>query len=487
VTTDAVEVLIVGAGPTGLTLACELAARGVRFRLVDKAPQRSDKSRALVVHARTLEIFQRMGFADALVARGRTSVGVLDDTPYPFLLFVSQAETEAALEQHLSALGGVVERGVEVTAIDEDCARFSDGTRVRAGYIVGCDGAHSVVRHAAGLDFAGAAYDQDFVLGDVRLDWDGATDRLSLFLGRDGFLGIFPMAGERRVRLIVARSDVDAGAGDPSLAELEALFRARTNRAATLTDPVWLARFRLHHRGVHRYRAGRLFVAGDAAHIHSPAGGQGMNTGIQDAWNLGWKLALAVQRRADDALLDSYGEERQPVGERLLRFTDRLFSVGTSTNPLVTAARDFLIPRVLPRLMATAGRRALLFRQLSELAIHYRSSPIVEDHRVGFHGGPRAGDRAPDGAFGGSTLFSALRGPRFDLLAFGGAAPTLAARHRLLVDVHDFPAPSPLAQRYGLRGPGVYLLRPDGYVSFRRAGASGEGLNEHLDLLLNKA
>jgi 2-polyprenyl-6-methoxyphenol hydroxylase-like FAD-dependent oxidoreductase len=498
------DVVIVGAGPTGLTLACELAARGVRHRLLERAPERSDRSRALVVHARTLEIFQKMGFADALVARGRTAVGVsvfvskreaahveigdigVDDTPYPFLLFVSQAETERLLEAHLETLGGRVERPVTVTGYREDehgvSVEVENGPPIRARFVVGCDGAHSAIRHAAGLPFVGAAYEQDFLLGDVRIDWAGPTDRLCLAMGQKGILAVFPLAGGFS-RLVLSRGEPPReDLGDPSLEELERLANNHAPYPLTLRDPAWLARFRLHHRAVARYRAGRAFVAGDAAHIHSPAGGQGMNTGIQDAFNLGYKLALAVQGRAGTFLLDSYDEERRPVGQRLLQFTDRLFSVGTSSNPLVIAARDLLVPFALPRILATRRRRAIFFRFLSQLAIHYRGCSVV-DEVPGFSGGPRAGDRAPDGPLDGGRLFAVLGGTRFHLLAFG-APVELAARHRDLVEPHLVPSPSPLAEAYGLRGAGHYLIRPDGCVSFRAPGVDGAALADHLDRLL---
>ena len=533
--TTVVDVLVVGAGPTGLTMATQLAARGIGCRIVDKAPVRSDRSRALVVHARSLELMQKMGIADELVELGRRTIKVtpfvngrravdvefgdigVDDTPYPFVLFVSQAETERALEGHLESLGGKVERPVELLTFAQDPEgvdarlRHKDGREevVRARYIVGADGAHSAVRHAAGLAFEGEAYPQDFVLADVDLDWEAEDDRLYFFLSREGLLAAFPLAGPSTHRLVATRAgEVPPDAGDPTLEEFQQMADELSSIPMRLHDPSWLSRFRLHHRGVVSYRAGRAFVAGDAAHIHSPAGGQGMNTGIQDSYNLAWKLALVIDGRAPDSILDSYHEERHPVGRRLLRTTDRMFNVAATHNPLFTALRNALIPRVLPWALGKRSRRARAFRFVSQLGIKYPGSPVVEEDRVGadlaFRRGPTAGSRAPDGplrlAGDGREvpLFSLLRGTPHHLLLFAGRgaeAPASGAELRNLlagyegmIQPHQIfaedrgkigsEAPAYVDEsglvhgQYGLTGAGCYLIRPDGYVAFRAPGSN---------------
>jgi 2-polyprenyl-6-methoxyphenol hydroxylase-like FAD-dependent oxidoreductase len=540
-----VDVLVVGAGPTGLTMAAQLAARGIGCRIVDKAPVRSDRSRALVVHARSLELMQKMGIADELVDRGRRAIKVtpfvngrravdvefgdigVDDTPYPFLLFVSQAETERALEAHLESLGVKVERRVELLTFAQDPEgvdarlRHGDGREetVRAPHIVGADGAHSEVRHTAGLAFEGDAYPQDFVLADVDLDWDAEDDRLYFFLSRRGLLAAFPLAGPSTHRLVATRTeDAPADAGDPTLEEFQQLADELSSIPMRLHDPSWLSRFRLHHRGVDRYRAGRAFVAGDAAHIHSPAGGQGMNTGIQDSYNLAWKLALVIEGRAPDSLLDSYHEERHPVGQRLLRTTDRMFNVAATHNPLFTTVRNALIPRVLPWALGKRSRRARAFRFVSQLGIRYPESPVVDEDLSGadraFRRGPAAGHRAPDGplhmAEDGSrvSLFSHLRGTPHHLLLFAGRGPDAggftsdAELRNLLAGYEGMIAPhlilagkraqtgaeAPayvdesglLHERYGLTGTGCYLIRPDGYVAFRAPGSNLRPMRAYL-------
>ena len=528
-----VDVLVVGGGPTGLVMAAELAARGVSCRIVDKAPARSPYSRALVVQARSLELMQKMGVADEVVARGRRTlkatpfvggrravdlefgdIGV-EDTPYPFLLFVSQVETERGLERRMNELGVEVERPVELLGFAQDPEgvsarlRREDGREeaVRARYVVGADGAHSVVRKGAGLSFEGEPYPQDFALADVEIDWAGEDDCLYLFLSRKGVLGVFPLAGPSLYRLMATRAeDTPPDAGEPTLEEFQQLAMKLSTLPMRLRDPDWLARFRLHHRGVNCYRAGRVFVAGDAAHIHSPAGGQGMNTGIQDAYNLAWKLALVIQGRAPDSFLDSYHEERYPVGQRLLRTTDRIFSLGVTRNPLLLSLRDSLIPRLAPRILGVRSGRAWAFRFVSQLGIKYPNSPIVGEELKGadraFRRGPAAGHRAPDGplrlAGDGRpvSLFSCLRETPHHLLLFGGRGSKADGRRALATALRDLGAehegliashlivdrePSHLGaevptyvdgsgvvhQRYGLKDAGCYLIRPDGYVAFR--------------------
>ncbi len=484
--TQETDVLIIGAGPTGLALALELATRGVACRIVDKLAERSDKSRAFVVHARTLELLDRHGLADELVARGRTTlageivveghkradivladIGV-EDTRFPFLLFLSQVETERVLERAFAATGGQVERPAELVALAQDGAgvrarlrRGDAEDEVTARWVVGCDGAHSFVRKAAGLSFAGAPYEQNFMLADVAIDW-AEPPRLRALLMRSGLMMMIPFPGDL-YRLVCAGGPTT---GDPTLADFQALFDEASPYAGRLHDPAWLARFRLHHRGVAHYRVGRLFVAGDAAHIHSPAGGQGMNTGIQDAINLGWKLAMVVRGEAPEALLDSYDAERLPVGRRLLEVTDRMFGVlATSSRPLL-ALRNLLVPFLAPALLASRHRREKAFRFVSQLAIRYRKSPIVAPDREAWAEGPGPGERACDAPFGDGTLLAALRDGDHRLLVFGADAfhaPLPPWVRPLIVPAEA----RVLWRRYGMTAAGLYLLRPDRHVAFR--------------------
>ena len=475
-------ILVVGAGPTGLALALELRARGVPCRLIDQAPERSDKSRALVVHARTLELLDRFGLADRLVARGRTTqageiavegrkraeiafgdIGT-DDTRFPFLLFVSQVETERVLEEAFLAAGGRIERPVALVGVEGDRALLRGPAGEEAApfrWLVGCDGAHSVVRKAAGLSFAGAPYPQTFLLADARIAWD-QPPKLRFLLTADGLMVLFPLVDD--VYRLIASGGA-AVAGEPTLAGFQARFDAASPDPGRLHDPTWLASFRLHHRGVDRYRAGALFVAGDAAHIHSPAGGQGMNTGIQDAVNLGWKLAMVARGEAPEALLGSYDAERRPVGRRLLEVTDRMFgAMATPSRPLI-ALRNLVVPFAAPKLLASRTVRRRAFRFVSQLAIRYRSSPVVAADAPGWAAGPAPGCRAPDAPLGAGTLLAALRDADHRLLVFGGAFEAA-----LPPWVRPFAVPADaeaVRAAYGVDGPALYLLRPDRHVAFR--------------------
>jgi len=530
------DVLIVGAGPTGLTLAAQLQAFGVRFRIVDRLEDRARESRALAVQARSLELLQTLGLGEALAARGNPSARLVlhldgrpvaevtlgaigaTDTRFPFILFVSQAETEALLLDHLAAAGVTVERGVELAsaepgADDVRCVlRHGDGRdeRVRAKFLVGCDGAHSTVRRMAGIPFEGGSYPQQFVLGDVEADGPLAPDAINSFAGR-GVAMFFPL-GRPTTWRVIAMSETDPQraesdgptVGDLTLADLQTIVDAPTGGTVRVRDPAWLSRFRLHHRQTSHYRAGRLFLAGDAAHVHSPVGAQGMNTGIQDAWNLGWKLALVARGSADARLLDTYEAERWPVGRFLVRYTDRVFSSFTramSSSAVAGWVRRAIMPAVLPRVFRSRRLRTAAFRFVSELGIRYRRSPAVTEGEPHLRGGPRAGDRLPDVHVTidgrAAWLQEAVVGPRLTLLLCGDAAAWAPDRLSALRVTYPqllalrFLTRSAVAgalvdeggdalTRLGVRDAAQYLVRPDGHVAFRCRGRELAALERYL-------
>jgi 2-polyprenyl-6-methoxyphenol hydroxylase-like FAD-dependent oxidoreductase len=528
------DVLIVGAGPTGLTLAAQLRAFGVTFRIIDRNEDRARESRALAVQARTVEIFDSLGIGEALVAKGNPSVQLAfhfeagatakvalagfgaTDTRFPFILFVSQAETEAILGQHLTGSGVGVERRVElVEAVagpsGVSCRlRHEDGSEedVSAQYVVGCDGAHSAIRKRAGIPFEGDAYLQDFMLGDVEADGLIEADTLHACAAAGSVAMFFPLRTPATWRVIAMGGGKNTGATASSeeealarealpLPELQAFVDRATAGAVRLRDPVWLTHFRLHHRQATTYRSGRMLLAGDAAHIHSPVGGQGMNTGIQDAWNLGWKLALVVKQRAVEELLDTYQAERWPVGRALLRYTDRIFSLFTrvmSGTRIAAWFRKTVVARVIPWVFRSPRLRRLAFKFVSELGISYRRSPAVAEGTPRLREGPRAGDRLPDAAVERngrpSHLQRELAGPRFHLLLCGGiegwdakGSGSLRAAYAAVLNVEHLTAadvPNALRdtrgdalRRLGVRSPSdtaQYLVRPDGHVAARCAG-----------------
>jgi 2-polyprenyl-6-methoxyphenol hydroxylase-like FAD-dependent oxidoreductase len=516
--TDIIDVLIVGAGPTGAMLALELAMQNISFRIIDSASIRSDKSRALVLHSRTLELLDRHGVVEELIKQGRINMGVrmfankrfvfevdindigFTDTMFPAPLMISQAETESFLDKELLKYGKSVERPVTAERLEQDedgvnaWLRHADGTEeaLYCKYVVGCDGAHSVVRKSAGLKFNGAAYPQDFVLLDVHLKGTH-PDALTMFLGSYGFLAIFPMK-DGVFRLILSRPSHVNNETEPTVKDFEDAFAALAPGETELFDPVWISRFRLHHRNAENYRMGRMFMAGDAAHIHSPAGGQGMNTGMQDAVNLGWKLASVIRGEKDDSLLDSYNIERHKVGENLLRGTDRIFDFMSTKNPVFLYLRNTLVPCIVPWVLKDRSRRARGFRFVSQLGIRYRQSPIVGTAST-HKGVLRGGDRAPDaklvGSAEGATVLSLCRGPTHHLLLFSGTGSSAISNEILESSVTNFEAENSnwvkvhkichttsrtessnsdpeghVHQLYGLKDPSYVLIRPDGHIAF---------------------
>jgi 2-polyprenyl-6-methoxyphenol hydroxylase-like FAD-dependent oxidoreductase len=533
------DVLIVGAGPTGLALAIQLQAFGIRFRIIDKLHDRTRESRALGVQARTLELLQMFGLGETLVARGNPSthlrlhfegqtvatatLGDIDavDTRFPFILFVSQTETEAVLTDHLIASGCAIEREVELVAFDPlsdgvACTlRRDDGhaERVRTRFLVGCDGAHSAVRKRSGIAFEGGSYPQDFALGDVEADGPLEPNAINSFAGGGGVAMFFPLGWPTTWRVIAMAADRQTGSppsssggvsGHLSLSEVQTLVDPPTGGAVRLRDPVWLTHFHLHHRQTAHYRKGDVLLAGDAAHIHSPVGAQGMNTGIQDAWNLGWKLGLVIRGLADGRLLDTYEAERWPVGRFLLRYTDRLFSTFTraiSDRPLATWTRRVVVPHLAPHVFGSQWVRRTAFAFVSELGIRYRKSPAVAEGEPRLRAGPRAGDRLPDAEVlmnGRSTyLQQSIAEPRLALLLCGDPnrwdtreLNRLRRRYARVMSTHTLSAPGSEGTlvdekgqafaRLGVRDAAQYLVRPDGYIAFRCAGRTFDALERYM-------
>jgi len=524
---SAADVLVVGAGPVGLTMACELARHGVRFRICDKAPAPSSTSKALAIFPRTLEVFQMMGIVENFLDAGLKVDGIsfynksgqighigFSCLPcrYRFAISLPQSQTEQILSEQLLRRGGAVERERELIGISqtEDCVRAtiraSDGSQelVESEWLVGCDGAHSGVRHALNLSFEGEAYAETFLLADVRLE--GSLDRIHihLFLAEDGIVGVFPFRSERcRVIASVGGNNENPKASEPQLAEVQELVDRRTRGAIRLSDPVWLSRFHISHRKIREFRYGRVFLAGDSAHIHSPAGGQGMNTGIQDAFNLAWKLGLVVHERSPVSLLDTFNAEREPVAKMVLNLTDRLTRMATLQSPFGQQLRDALLP-LLTGIHVIEDRVA---ETMAEIGIHYRrSSAVTGKTGRALH----AGDRAPDCTlFNGATheailLLDRLRRPVHQLLFFAGNSTRDAIdldEHRKLLAglyahvmdtlliVHDKSSaisnalfdPDGLAHAlYEVHPTGIVLIRPDGYIGFRGGGNHIEALREYL-------
>ncbi|PIK73866.1 FAD-binding monooxygenase [Methylobacterium frigidaeris] len=442
--------------------------------MIDRSPHATETSKALVVWSRTLELMDRMGCTQAFLDAGLRAPGasirsggqVLGAprfadiaSAYNFALMIPQRDTERLLAAHLRSFGVAVERQVELIGFTEAAdgiaarLRHVDGREeiVRTPWLIGCDGAHSAVRHGLGLAFEGSAQGDDWLLADVRLDGAGTPppDEIATYLHRDGPFVIFPIPGRRaRVVATVGRTDAMHERPDPTLDDVQALVDRRAGGGFRVSDPVWLTHFRINERKVAEYRRGRVFLAGDAAHIHSPAGGQGMNTGMQDAVNLAWKLAMVVRGEAGAPLLDSYSPERSAVGDLVLRNAGRLTDMATLSNPAAQAARNLAL-RFLLGLHAVRDRMATT---MSEIEIAYAGSPLSR--------GPEAGERWDPHADAGPPPGSGPA-PRFVLYAADmtrGAA--LAARFPTLLE------PDP---RRPPDGRFLVIVRPDGYVGLSAA------------------
>jgi 2-polyprenyl-6-methoxyphenol hydroxylase-like FAD-dependent oxidoreductase len=521
------DVLVIGAGPVGLTLASELKRHGARVRLVEKKSGPNEHPNAALVHVRTLEILSAMGAVDGFLKEGYAfpgmhfhffgkrsvfvKIGGLD-SPFPMPRTLGQQHTERIIANHFTQLGGTIERSVEAVGVEQG----ADGVRVRlkhladgageevaeARWVVGCEGSSSITRESAKIDFPGEHYPgKEFLQIDAKVRWIFPHGFGYQFMTDEHALLFFAYNATGHYRIICARDDQNPeNKTPPTLEEMQELVRKIADPSAELYDPVWFNRFRSGHRLATSFREGRAFLAGDAGHVHVPIGGQGMNYGIHDAFNLGWKLAAVAKGEARPELLDTYMTERHPVDESLIKATDFAFHTVVEPNVVAKIALHHVMPTVLG--FETLQKR--MRSMLGEMNVAYPASTLSEDH--GESHGPVAGDRAPDALIvrmperRTENLFDVLRGTRWTLLLFAGTKPsehdiealeklssplarnygTRLAIHLILcgtppVPVHENWAASVLLDRelyahekYGVAGnPCLYLIRPDWYVGFR--------------------
>ena len=538
-----VDVLIVGAGPTGLALAAQLAGYGTSFRIIDRRQGPSTQSRALAVQPRTLEALRPFGISAEMAQAGTPAhqlhlhlpeetvqIGLFDigieDSAHQQLLFLPQSETERILLRYLGSRGVRVERGAELLELDRlvpddpfagveaRVQRQDRGIdRIRARYVVGADGAESTVRRRAGMDFRGSGYADTFVLADLEVD-GAAPGAVHAYPTDDGFMVLFPLGQPASWRMISLKERGDNSA--TTLEYLQGIADKFSGGGLLLHDPKWISSFRLSHQMAEFFQSGSVFLAGDAAHVHSPVGGQGMNTGIQDALNLGWKLALGAQGLAVDELIDSYDAERRPVARGIVGFTDRLFKLATSRSALKKLPRTKLLPVLAPSLAASERLRSRAFRTMSQLGIHYRGSAMTATgaNRLPavLASGPRPGDRLPDAVVHYQQkerrLQDLVSAPGFHVLLTGPGWPedtpqqlhaALAGLGRLL-SVQRLVVGSTLTasgpgiiedvsglafERLGLspRRPEVLVIRPDGYIGYRSSGTDINGAVAYLERL----
>jgi 2-polyprenyl-6-methoxyphenol hydroxylase-like FAD-dependent oxidoreductase len=500
-TTPNPDVIVVGAGPVGLVAGCELARRGIRVRVIEKLAQPTDQSRAVAVHARSLDMFDRMGIVDEILSTGikaiamqlyaghsrlfRVPLGDVDSA-FPFTLNTAQTETERVLNERLQSLGVTVERGVELVALRQDAQdgaaveltlQHENGTteQTSASWVIGADGAHSTVRRLVGTKLAGSFEGERFLLGDVDAEHSLDLDSMHTFFSPDGPVIVLPLL-DGRMRFLAEVHDAPGTPMNthPTQEELQAVIDRRIG-GIRLVRSHWLTSFEIHHARVPAYRWGRVFLAGDAAHIHSPAGGQGMNTGMQDVFNLAWKLAAVLRGDAGDTLLDSYEAERLPVAQSVISFTNLLTKVGTLSG-MPRRIRNVAIRMVSH---VPAARRAMAERA-EEVNITYRNSPIAVG-RPPRNAKVVAGDHVPhvlDEAVQkqlGAVCGAQNTGHTVVTVAAGQVAPAAGEGQRQVLvtaddtavaGYHDIIADpnGVVAQRFGLKNGGRVVIRPDGYI-----------------------
>ncbi|HEY0802432.1 MAG TPA: FAD-dependent monooxygenase [Steroidobacteraceae bacterium] len=495
--------LIAGAGPTGLVLALWLTKLGVRVRIIDKLAEPGTTSRALAVQARTLEFYQQIGIAQPVVDRGHKVLGLnlwvkgaraawvpIENlgsglTPFPFPTIFPQDEHERLLIEHLHALGVEVERPVELTGFEESGGEIRATLR-KAGseetatyaYLAGSDGARSKVRDVLNIGFPGGTYDHLFYVADVVAAGPPMDGELHVGLDEADFLAVFPLADQGRARLIGSVRN-EAAKDHEHLQFEDVRDRVIQNLKVEIKRVNWFSTYRVHHRVAHSFRRGRAFLLGDAAHIHSPVGGQGMNTGIGDAVNLAWKLAAALKEPASAALLDSYEPERIAFAQRLVATTDRVFTGVISSSPLARFVRTKVIPMLAPVLFRLPAMRRFAFRTVSQIAVNYRGSSLS----VGEAGKTHGGDRLPWVNVGaqGKDNFAPLNSLDWQIHVYGDAASGLAVLSDLQkIPLHVFAWNSRMEQA-GLRRNAAYLVRPDGYVALASAEASAAAIASYLN------
>jgi 2-polyprenyl-6-methoxyphenol hydroxylase-like FAD-dependent oxidoreductase len=501
------------------------------------------------MQSRTLEVFDRMGIIEEVLSKG-VRIGVkayehdtlllhmnfhflaTDAVPYPYGISLPQNMTEELLLALLQKEGGVVERLKEVTELRQEAERvivtihnLQDDTyeEIRAKWLIGCDGAHSRIRKALGLAFEGSTYDEEYLLADVDLDWKRSNDNVYVWMGANGQFGVFPLPNNKWRLLATVPTTESKEAPQASIELFQYLMQERTgDSTTTISHPIWMSNFKINRRMVNSYRKEHVFLAGDAAHVHSPFGGQGMNTGIQDAFNLAWKLALVIQGKATDALLDTYQQERLPIARKVLSETDQHTRIFFAKN---LAARLFRDRVVIPLLRQAFVQQRMLW-EASELGINYRSSPLSQScstAHVQKSGRkkwrpPHPGDRAPDGhcmrlpSRELSTLFREFRGTTSHLLLFDGQIHTEANYIQLIQIAHQvkevlgnevkislimsqsgeevngdgnitllLDPEQVLHARYGATSPSLYFIRPDGYIGHSCQPVQEEPLLNYLE------
>jgi 2-polyprenyl-6-methoxyphenol hydroxylase-like FAD-dependent oxidoreductase len=503
------DVLIVGAGPTGLALACQLIRYGIDFVIIDKKETTTPYSKAIGVQARTLEMYEQIGLADKLIELGQITKKVrmlaggkmrgeipFDEfgrgmSPYPFILLVEQGLHETLLYDHIKEHGKDVRWQSELVGFSQDddgvTVNFTNSggetETVEAKYLVGCDGARSLVRNTLGLRFEGSTFERMFYVADVQVEWAYGHEALQIFLLKNSFLVFFPLKGEKRYRIVGTFPEAFAkDEGDVLYEEIEEQIRLDSDLKLDITKVNWFSTYKVHARHVSEFSKGGCFLAGDSAHIHTPVGAQGMNTGIQDGYNLAWKLALVLKGRSEAKLLDTYNAERLPNAKNLVKTTDTFFNLVASPNPFLVFVRLYIFPYVANLLFSLDVVKRFVFPRISQIAINYRRSNLSKNHGT-FK--VKAGDRMPYFQMNNQSVYDRMNEPKFHLLAFGGDGfAGVGSDLEDLLDVRNLALTTEVAEIFGNDKPFIVLVRPDNYIGLISSVPSLDEVNEYMAKVL---
>jgi 2-polyprenyl-6-methoxyphenol hydroxylase-like FAD-dependent oxidoreductase len=493
------DVIIIGAGPTGLSLAVQLMRYNIDFVIFDKKDGVTELSKALVVHARSLEIYDQVGLADRAVVGGEQvqRVALMHDgktsacldfsnfgaglSPFPFALIFEQSKNEHLLYEYLQHNGKAVQWQTELESVTQDADAVTVVVKTPSGerrtiagrYLVGCDGASSPTRQLLGLPFEGSTHPRLFYVADVDMHFAGEAGTLYPVLGYDSFVLMVPMQGENRWRLIGNLPEYEDQIDPEILFEaVEPKVKQLVQQPLNITTLHWFSTYKVHTRRADPFSQGRCFLAGDAAHIHSPAGGQGMNTGIQDAYNLAWKLAFVLQGKALASLLDTYNEERVANAKRLLQTTDQFFEVAASDRWYFRFFRDNIFPTLASVVTQFDAAKEFMFPMISQIGLDYRDSRLSQhqhDHTLQV----KAGDRMPYFRVDGENVYDQLRSPKFHLILFTDGQQRYEHLNQEIefdygdyIDFHTIPLYPKVVDLFGSHQSFMVLLRPDHYIAF---------------------
>ena len=509
------DVIIVGAGPTGLSLACQLVRFGIDFVIIEKNPGVTEYSKAIGVQARTLEIYEQLGVVQQAIERGqiagkiriiaggrvRGEVDLADMgqglSPYPYLFVLEQSKNEQLLYDYLQSHHQEVWWQTELEHFSQDeqgvtaQVKTAEGgsETIAAKYLVGCDGARSPVRHSLGLTFEGSTLERLYYVVDAQIDWEFGADAGYGCISRDSLTFFFPMAGEKRYRIVGTFPEgFDRNVGEILYETIEQRIKGDTKLSLDLSNVKWFSVYKVNTRAVNKFAVGRCFVAGDAAHVHSPAGGQGMNTGIQDVYNLAWKMAFVIKGYASEKLLETYNEERLPNAQRLLETTDRAFNVLVGSNWFFSFMRMKILPLVAKYAIGREVVGKNIFSAISQIRINYRKASLSNhDRDKNFQ--VKAGDRMPYLLVNSANIYERLHTPKFHLLVFDNGEHDESDLQREIereygdfIDTIFIPLYPHISEIFGTNQPFQVLLRPDNYIGFISTAASPGDLKSYLQL-----